>query len=68
MSLPVQIPVSCIQGDEPSSSEMCLAFLYYYPASKLDYCRSFPGWVDYQGTGTKDFVRNYLGIKSLNIR
>ena len=57
-----------MQGAEPSRSEMCVAFLYYYPASNLDYCGSFPGWVDNQGTGTKDFVRNYLGFKSANIR
>ena len=50
-----------MQGAEPSRSEMCVAFLYYYPASNLDYCYSMPVWASYQQLG--NFVRNYLNFK-----
>lgn len=32
----------CVQGGLSTSNEMCLAFLYYYPAMNLSGCLSIP--------------------------
>lgn len=32
----------CSQGGLSTSNEMCLAFLFYYPAMNLSGCMSFP--------------------------
>jgi len=34
--------VFCPQGGLSTSEEMCLAFLFYYPAMNLSACASFP--------------------------
>lgn len=34
--------ILCLQGGLSTSNEMCLAFLYYYPAMNLSDCLSIP--------------------------
>ncbi|XP_067933220.1 DBH-like monooxygenase protein 1 homolog [Watersipora subatra] len=48
-------------GGLPTSAEMCLTYLYYYPAQDISDCFTMPGWAGFGPDITRRYLNEQLG-------
>lgn len=53
-----------MQGGFGTYDEMCIAFLFVYPATKIGTCFSYPQWTSPYPGSADDFVKNHLKYDS----